>query len=275
VNARGLNLTVAARAENLAVVRQALAGYAEAMGFDTDSIADMKTIVTEASMNVVVHAYADDAPGPLDVSARPHEDGVEIAVRDHGSGFKPRPADPDDPGLRLGLPLIATLSDQFEIRGGGEGTEVRMIVRSRDNGDHPEEAAQAADPEQARGTVMSIEAGTFVRPVLARVISALAARADFSIDRLSDSILIGDAVSAHDATDFPHGTVGIEILDGDGRLDVRIGPLIEGGSERLIRELDLPGGASLRKLATDVTVEHAPSERPGEPGEFLLIAIAR
>jgi serine/threonine-protein kinase RsbW len=275
MNARGLNLTVAARPENLAVVRQALAGYAEAMGFDIDTIADLKTIVTEASMNVVVHAYAEDAPGPLEVSARPHEDGVEIAVRDRGSGFKPRPADPDDPGLRLGLPLIATLSDQFEIRGGDEGTEVRMILRPRVDGDEPAETGQATDPEEAHGTVMSIEAGTFVRPVLARVISALAARADFSIDRLSDSILIGDAVSAHDATDFPHGTVGVEILDGDGRLDVRVGPLVEGGSERLIQELDLPGGASLRKLATDLTVERAPSEQTGEPAEYLLIAIDR
>lgn len=274
MNARGLNLTVAARPENLAVIRQALAGYAEAMGFDPDAVADLKTIVTEASMNAVVHAYPDDAPGPLEVSAWPHGEGIEIAVRDHGSGFKP-PADREDPGLRLGLPLIATLSDQFEIRGGSEGTEVRMIVRPSVNGVAAEEAGEAIDPEEARGTVMSIEAGTFVRPVLARVISALAARADFSIDRLSDSILIGDAVSAHDASDFRDGTVGIEILDGNGRLDVRIGPLVEGGSERIMRGLELPGGASLRQLATEITVERAPSEGADEPAEFLLIGIDR
>ena len=274
MNARGLNLTVAARPENLAVVRQALAGYAEAMGFDPDAVSDLKTIVTEASMNVVVHAYPDDTPGPLDVSAWPHGEGLEIAVRDRGSGFKPRPAEREDPGLRLGLPLIATLSDQFEIRGGSEGTEVRMIVRPSVNGGAAE-AGEAIDPEEALGTVMSIEAGTFVRPVLARVISALAARADFSIDRLSDSILIGDAVSAHKASDFRDGTVGIEILDGNGRLDVRIGPLVEGGSERIMRGLELPGGASLRQLATEITVERAPSEGADEAAEFLLIGIDR
>jgi serine/threonine-protein kinase RsbW len=275
MNARGLNLTVAARPENLAVIRQALAGYAEAMGFDPDAVADLKTIVTEASMNAVVHAYPDDAPGPLEVSACPHAEGIEIAVRDHGSGFKPRPADPEDPGLRLGLPLIATLSDQFEIRGGSEGTEMRMIVRPSVNGAAAEDSGETIDPEEARGTVMSIEAGTFVRPVLARVISALAARADFSIDRLSDSILIGDVVSAHDASDFRDGTVGIEILDGNGRLDVRIGPLVEGGSERIMRGLELPGGASLRQLATEITVERAPSEGADEAAEFLLIGIDR
>jgi len=107
------------------------------------------------------------------------------------------------------------------------------------------------------------------------VISALAARADFSIDRLSDSILIGDAVSAHDVSDFQDAMVGIEILDGDGRLEVRIGPLVEGGSDRIMRGLELPGGASLRQLASDIAVEHSPSEGADEPSEFLLITIDR
>ena len=69
------------------------------------------------------------------------------------------------------------------------------------------ENEDAAERIASNGTLMSISAGTFVRPVLARVIGALAARADFSVDRLSDTILLGDAVSAHDAADFPDDTV--------------------------------------------------------------------
>ena len=57
MTAGGLKLTVAALPENLAVVRQALAGFAEGIGFDDSAIANIKTIVTEASMNAVVHAY--------------------------------------------------------------------------------------------------------------------------------------------------------------------------------------------------------------------------
>jgi serine/threonine-protein kinase RsbW len=277
LNTQGLTLTVAARPENLAVIRQALAGYAEAMGFDSDAISDLKTIVTEACMNVVVHAYPEDATGPLEVHASPHEDGVEIAVRDEGSGFRPRPAEPDDPGLRLGLPLIATLSDQFEIRGARTGTEVRMIVHHTRNDQRDAEEREErpdAGAAAAEGTVMSIAAGAFVRPVLARVIGALAARADFSVDRLSDTILIGDAVSAHDAADFADATVGIAIVTGDGRLDVRVGPLVEGGSERILKGLELPGGASLRMLATEIEMER--EELPGgEPAEYLVVGIDR
>ena len=54
-----------AKAENVAVVRHALAGLAEEIGMDEPGIADLKTVVTEACMNVVVHAYEGE-PGPLD-----------------------------------------------------------------------------------------------------------------------------------------------------------------------------------------------------------------
>ena len=272
MNAQGLSLTVAARAENLAVVRQALAGFAQAMGFDSDAIADLKTVVTEACMNVVIHAYPGGEPGPLQVRADPQEQGLEIAVRDHGTGFRPRPADPDAPGLRLGLPLIATLSDEFEVRGGEGGTEVRMLMLF-DHSPGEAEASDRAPASSSEGTLMSIAAGTFVRPVLARVISALAARADFSVDRLSDTILIGDAVSAHDASDFPDGTVGIEIVDAEGRLDVRIGPLVEGAGDRIVKGLDLPGGTSLSKLASEITVDQEPEGPEGEPAEYLVVGI--
>jgi serine/threonine-protein kinase RsbW len=55
------------------------------------------------------------------------DDGLTIVVRDHGAGIKPRPARSGAAALGLGLPLIAALSDSFELRGSaGVGTEVRM-----------------------------------------------------------------------------------------------------------------------------------------------------
>jgi serine/threonine-protein kinase RsbW len=107
------------------VVRQALAGVADALDFDAAVLADMKMAVTEACTNVVVHAYEDD--GMLEVEMLAGEDGLTIVVRDFGTGIQPRPARSDAPALGLGLPLIAALSDAFELRGSaGSGTEVRM-----------------------------------------------------------------------------------------------------------------------------------------------------
>jgi anti-sigma regulatory factor (Ser/Thr protein kinase) len=118
-------LVMPARPEGVGVVRQALAGVADALDFDASVLADMKMAVTEACTNVVVHAY--DEEGMLEVEMLAAEDGLTIVVRDHGTGIQPRPARSGAPALGLGLPLIAALSDAFELRGStGVGTEVRM-----------------------------------------------------------------------------------------------------------------------------------------------------
>ena len=121
-----VRLSMPARPEGVAVVRQALAGLADALAFDANVVADMKMAVSEACTNVVVHAYEEDA-GMLEVEMLADETGLTIVVRDHGAGIQPRPARAEPPALGLGLPLIAALSDAFELRGSaGRGTEVRM-----------------------------------------------------------------------------------------------------------------------------------------------------
>src|SRR5919107_3758604 len=119
-------LNMPARAEGVGVVRQALAGMADALAFDASVLSDMKMAVTEACTNVVVHAYDEDT-GELEVHMLAGEDDLTIVVRDHGTGIQPKPTRTEPPALGLGLPLIAALSDAFELRGtAGQGTEVRM-----------------------------------------------------------------------------------------------------------------------------------------------------
>jgi anti-sigma regulatory factor (Ser/Thr protein kinase) len=135
-----VRLTMPARPEGVSVVRQALAGMADALDFDAAVLADMKMAVSEACTNVVVHAY-EDTDGMLDVDMRADETGLTIRVRDHGSGIHPHPQRSRDvPALGLGLPLIAALSDAFELHGSaGHGTEVRMTFHYARNGDPVEE----------------------------------------------------------------------------------------------------------------------------------------
>ena len=117
-----------AKAENVAVVRHALAGLAEEIGMDEAGIADLKTVVTEACMNVVAHAYGGEA-GPLTVEANPDSRWASRwSSATRVVGIRPQ-ADVDDPSLRLGLSLIAALSSSFAISGGlDRGTEVSMRV---------------------------------------------------------------------------------------------------------------------------------------------------
>lgn len=262
-----LRLTLPATAENIMVVRQAVAGLGEALGLDASRIADLKTVVTEACNNVVLHAYEDE-PGPLEVTAEPRSGELEVQIADQGHGFRPR-ANQGDESLGLGLPLIAALSDSFEISGGG-GQGSRTTIRFSYS--PPEFSDNGTPTDVAEELEMAITPGDMVKPVLARVIGALAARAEFSVDRLADTVLLGDVVSSSAGAEFASGRLGIAIKDGDGTLDVRVGPLVEGGGERLLSEMELPGAGSLRSLASRMEVTRGKTEE-GEEAEFLVFEV--
>jgi serine/threonine-protein kinase RsbW len=260
-------MSLPARAENVAVVRHALAGLAERLGMDEGSLADLKTVVTEAAMNVVVHAYAGAEPGPLEVEAESDEDGLTVVVRDHGTGIRPRP-DAERPSLRIGLTLIAALSKSFEIRGGVDrGTEIRMHL-----------PLQAAEDSSKAGSTFTVAASDATRirvgppeivgPVLSRALSALAARQDISVDRLSDTMLLSDAISARAPEGFTDGHVSLSIAESTEGLEVKVGPMTSGGAERLRSSFEVPQMGSLEALADELRVEH------GEEGEFLVVGIS-
>jgi anti-sigma regulatory factor (Ser/Thr protein kinase) len=259
-----LRLGLAARAENLALVRQALAGFADAIAMGNGTLADLKQIATEACMNAVVHAYPGDEDGRVDVVAIADERTVELRVRDWGVGFRPRPAEPEG-SLRLGLPLIATVADSFQIASPADGgTELTARVRVADTTNGEVQTAPSA-PREAE---MAITAGASARPVIARVLAIAATRAGFSLERMSDGVLLGDAIAAGEADDFADGRVGIGLEECGPNLCVRVGPLAAGGGRRLLDRMRLPGlGVSITKLANRVEVEtdHA--------GEYLMIEI--
>jgi anti-sigma regulatory factor (Ser/Thr protein kinase) len=246
-----------------------VAGLGEALGLASSRIADLKTVVTEACNNVVLHAY-DEQPGPLIVTAEPYEDELEIQVADEGHGFRPR-ASEGESSLGLGLPLIAALSDSFEISGGakqGSRTTIRFSYSPPESGNN---GTPAEVPEEL---AMAITPGVMVKPVIARVMGALAARAAFSVDRLADTVLLGDAVSASGEADFATGHIGISIRDGDGALEVRVGPLVAGAGERLLSEMDVPGAGSLRNLASTMEVTSGETAE-GELAEYLEFEVSR
>lgn len=106
-----IRLTLPARPENVAVVRQVLDALAEALALPDSVSEDMRLAVTEACTNVVRHAYTGDE-GTIDVIVRPIGDALEVTVSDAGRGTGPSP---DSAGPGLGLSLIAALADTLEV----------------------------------------------------------------------------------------------------------------------------------------------------------------
>jgi anti-sigma regulatory factor (Ser/Thr protein kinase) len=260
----GLEMALPARAENVAVVRHALAGLAEQIGMDAPGIADLKTVVTEACMNVVVHAYEGE-PGPLNVEAEPQADGLTVVVRDSGVGIRPRPeAEPSS--LRLGLSLIAALSSRFSFSGGlDRGTEVAIHMPLNGGGaeDGGPPAPVAVDSD---ATEIAVGRSELLGPVLARIVGVLAARRDLPVDRVSDAVLLTDAIADAAPGRFADGTVKLVLADAEEGIELRLGPMENGGAEEIRRALDVPDvGGSLEALADELSVEGA------EDGDYLAI----
>jgi serine/threonine-protein kinase RsbW len=281
-----VRIRLPARPENVAVVRQALTGLGDAYELDPDFLSDLRTAVTEACNNVVIHAYPESDEGLMEVEADAGDGtAVEVVVRDFGAGLQPATVPPEQRSLGLGLPLIAALSRTYQIRGGpGFGVEVRMLFTppSEESPDGrletmAEQSEALSSTGMTRSAGMSIMPGPLVSAISGRVTAMLAARADFPLDRLADAVLVSDAIAAHAAEYMARDDIGVAITDGDGSLDFRVGPLREGGAQGLLSELEVPGlGGSLDRLVDDVSVEQG---SPGggldafEAGEYLALRI--
>ncbi len=262
----GLQIKLPARAENVAVVRHALAGLAEQIGMDETGVADLKTVVTEACMNVVVHAYPDEQ-GPLLVDADPDSEGLTVTVSDRGSGISPQ-ADSERSSLRLGLSLIAALSSNFRISGGlDRGTEVMMrlpLSGGGANGAAPADQEEVFAPVDA--TELTVARPELLEPVLARLVGALAARRDLSIERVSDAVLVTDAIAEAAPPRFADGCVRLGLGESEKGLELRLGPMEVGAAGEIRENLAVPElGGSLEGLVDEVAVEEA------DEGDYLII----
>jgi len=124
-----LRLKLPALPENLALVRAAVAERAEAYGVSSPMVADLKTLVSEACANVVLHAYVGAAdPGPLEVEMTRDTAKVRVVVRDRGAGIRPQ-AKTMRTTLRMGLLLIGAISNSFQLRSARDrGTELSMVL---------------------------------------------------------------------------------------------------------------------------------------------------
>jgi serine/threonine-protein kinase RsbW len=259
------------RPENVAVIRQALAGAIEVLGLSESRLLDINTAVSEACNNVVVHAYEGD-PGPLEVYLCVQDSELEVVVRDNGVGIRPRAPEPGLEVQGLGLSLIQTLSDRVEFHGGvDQGTEVRMAFSLNGESESWVHDLPSDDREIHRPPgelVIAVSAGPLAAPVLGRVIAMLAARADFSLEGISEAQLVTDSLAAN----VPRVIVGANIQLGidspPEELLVRVGPLREGGANQI---MDASALGDLPPVLERLTKEHSIEGSPD--GEILSLTL--
>jgi anti-sigma regulatory factor (Ser/Thr protein kinase) len=228
-----VRLELESRPETLTLVRGMLGGVAEPLAIDPELLDDLKTAVSEACNNVVLHAYPAGV-GPLTVLVNVRLDGIEVTVRDQGRGIGGE-APPADHAHGIGLPVIRALTARAEFRARpGGGTEVWMLFGGQRDGKDLFERPADAVPEdgltrQLRGdAIVSISPVELLNGVLGRIARALAATARFSLDRFSDVYLVTDAIAAHAGTSASGERIAFAIKSQPRRLELTVGPFRRG-----------------------------------------------
>ena len=127
--------------ENEGFARVAVSAFAVQLDPTLDVLADIKTAVSEAVTNAIVHGYAD-APGNVTVTAALRDDGVlEVAVIDKGKGIADiekamQPfytSQPEKERSGMGFSVMQTFMDKVTVESElGQGTAVRMLKRLRE-----------------------------------------------------------------------------------------------------------------------------------------------
>ena len=106
-------------------------------------------------------------------------------------------------------------------------------------------------------------------PVLNRVLATAAAHAELPLDRVGDVLLLGDELVAR-APATADGSLRVELRVEPGRLDVRVGPLVDGAAQRALDAADVAGlGNVLGRLADETRAE---SDADGDALVFVVSA---
>jgi serine/threonine-protein kinase RsbW len=111
-------------------LRRAVADIARRAGMPETDVDAVRLAASEAASNAVIHAYREHQ-GELRLRARIEDGELQLVIADEGQGLSPRT---DSPGLGLGLPIMAHISERFEIVSGPEGTEIHLAFRCEQAG---------------------------------------------------------------------------------------------------------------------------------------------
>ena len=133
-------MTLTARSSNEAFARATVTAFAAQLDPTLEEINDIKTAVSEAVTNCIVHAYNDTAIGNIYISGEITEDNViRIKVRDKGCGIENlekamEPLYTTLGGERagLGFAVMQSFMDSLKVRSAkGKGTAVLMCKKIR------------------------------------------------------------------------------------------------------------------------------------------------
>ncbi len=125
------------KSQNEAFARIVVASFASQLDPTIEELADVKTAVSEAVTNAIIHGYEEEK-GTVVIECSIKDNEIEIIVEDHGKGIEDieqarLPLYTSKPELErsgMGFTVMETFMDTVEVTSEqGVGTRVRMVKK--------------------------------------------------------------------------------------------------------------------------------------------------
>lgn len=129
-----MKLDFLSKSTNEAFARVVVAAFASQLDPTIEEISDIKTAVSEAVTNAIIHGY-EDTEGIVTIESKIENQEIEILVYDKGKGIEDlekamEPFYTSKPELErsgMGFTVMETFMDKLEVASHiGEGTVVKM-----------------------------------------------------------------------------------------------------------------------------------------------------
>lgn len=129
-----MEIKFSAIAENEAFARNVVASFILPLNPSLNELADIKTAVSEAVTNVVVHAYPDKA-GDITMKVSTNANKVEICIQDNGVGIQDieraltpfYTSKPNEERSGMGFTVMESFMDALEVKNNKDGLTVKMF----------------------------------------------------------------------------------------------------------------------------------------------------
>ena len=129
-----IKLEFPSKSANEAFARSAAAAFAAQLDPTMDELGDIKTAVSEAVTNAIVHAYPEEVGIVLLRARILRGDTLELTIKDHGRGIpdikqamEPLYSTGGDDRSGMGFTIMESFMDKLQVRSRpGKGTTVTM-----------------------------------------------------------------------------------------------------------------------------------------------------
>lgn len=131
-------MTLPARSTNESFARACISAFASQLDPTIEEINDIKTAVSEAVTNCIVHAYKEKAIGKIYITAILNDNNsIKVTIRDRGCGIENvekamEPLYTSVGGERagLGFAVMESFMDSIKVKSAvGKGTTVTMLKK--------------------------------------------------------------------------------------------------------------------------------------------------